>query len=84
MVRVPDGYEDEPEKGIVIGPPDIGILGLPLEYEVKLNNQLYDRKLFTLADVRYRPDEIGAALRAVFRVDVLKIKSLYMEVKESG
>jgi len=77
LVRVPEGFEDEPESGILIGPPDLSELELPLEMEVQLNNQLYDRKLFTPADVRRRPEDIGAALKAILRVDVLRIRSLY-------
>ena len=77
LVELPEEYKDAPETGVVIGPPDLGEVELPIEYEVKLNNQLFDRKLFTLADVRRRPADIEAALKAIFRVDVLKIRSLY-------
>ncbi len=77
LVQVPLGFEDMAESGIPVGPPDLSELELPLEMEVKLNNQLYDRNLFTLADVRRRPEDIGAALKAVLRIDVLRIKSLY-------
>ncbi len=77
LVEVPDGFADMAEAGIVFGPPDLSELELPLEMEVKLNNQLYDRKLFTLADVRRRPEEIRAALMAILRIDVRRIKSLY-------
>lgn len=77
LVEVPDGFEDMPESGISIGPPELTDLNLPLELEVKLNNQLFDRKLFTPADVRRRPEEIRAALMAVLRLDVLRIRSLY-------
>lgn len=82
MVEVPEGYEDIPQSGIRIGPPDINSLNLPLplEYEVRLNNQLYDRKLFSPADVRRRPEEIKAALQAVLKLDVLKIINLYKEM----
>ena len=82
-VEVPEDYIDMPETGIRLGPPDLEPLGLPLRYEVALNNQLYDRMLFTPADVRRRPDEIRAALHAVFKVDVLTIRNLYLtEVKD--
>ncbi len=82
LVELPEEHQDMPESGVVIGPPELYELGLPIEYEVKLNNQLFDRKLFNLADVRRRPDDIPAALKAIFRLDVLKIRSLYKEVKK--
>ena len=80
LVELPEEHQDMPESGIVIGPPDLSELGLPIEYEVKLNNQLYDRKLFKLADVRRRPEDIDAALKAIFHLDVRKIRNLYKEV----
>lgn len=80
LVKVPEDCQDMPEAGIRMGPPDLDSLRLPMEYEVKLNNQLYDRKLFTLADVRRRPEEVKAALQAILRLDVLQIISLYKEV----
>ena len=80
LVEVPEGFEHLAQSGLRIGPPDLEPLGLPIDYEVRLNNQLYDRKLFTLADVRLRPEEIKAALQAAFRVDVLTIRNLYKEV----
>ncbi len=79
-VTIPEGFEDSPEYGIRIGPPDLEGLGLSIDYEVRLNNQLFDRKLFTPADVRHRPAEIRAALMAVLKLDVLKILALYKEV----
>lgn len=79
LVHVPEGGESMAEQGIPIGPPDLSILGMPLEYEIALNNQLFDRKLFTWADVRLRPDEIKAALKAVLKVDVQRIMNLYKE-----
>ena len=82
LVELPEEHQDMPESGVVIGPPDLSELALPIEYEVKLNNQLFDRKLFNLVDVRRRPVEIDAALKAIFRIDVLKIRSLYKEAKQ--
>lgn len=79
QVEVPPEYEWEPETGIIIGPPDFESLGLPEELEIKLNNQLYDRKLFTWSDVRRRPEEIRAALKAVFRVSEAAIVRIYKE-----
>jgi|TARA_Y100000310_G_scaffold15622_1_gene15676 hypothetical protein len=82
LVELPEEYQDMPESGVVIGPPDLSVLELPIEYEVKLNNQLFDRKLFKLVDVRRRPDDIASALKAVLRLDVQKITNLYKEAKE--
>lgn len=79
IVDIHPDFQDEPELGIIIGPPDLESLGLPKKYEVALNNQLFDRKLFTWADVRRRPEEIRAALKAVFRTDELTIMNLYKE-----
>jgi len=79
QVEIPAEYKDEPELGIVIGPPILESLNLPEKYEVILNNQLYDRKLFTWSDVRRRPEEIRAALKAMFRADELAIMNLYKE-----
>ncbi len=44
LVEVPEEFQDMPETGIRIGPPDLVSLNLPLAYEIKLNNQLYQRK----------------------------------------
>jgi len=79
LVAIPEGYEDEPETGIKIGPPDLDGLNLDEKHEALLNNQLYDRKLFTWSDVRRRPDEIRAALMATFKADVVAIMNLYKE-----
>ena len=81
LVELPEECQDMPENGIRIGPPELDELGWPIELEVKMNNQLFDRKLFTEADVRRRPKDIVAAYWAVLRTDVLKIRSLYKEVK---
>lgn len=81
LVDIHEDYSDQPEMGIVIGPPDLESLGLPKKYEKILNNQLFDRKLFTWSDVRRRPAEIKAALMAMFRVDEQTIISLYKEEK---
>lgn len=81
LIELPEEFQDMPETGIIIGPPSLEMLNMPLDMEVELNNQLFDRKLFTWSDVRRRPEEIEAALKAVLKVDVRKIKELYMEVK---
>lgn len=84
LVEIPDEFQDEPELGIIIGPPDLESLGLPENYEVKLNNQLFDRQLFNWSDVRRRPDDIRAALKATLRVDEQAIIRLYKEERSNG
>lgn len=76
-MEVPEGFESMPEAGIRIGPPDLESLNLPLEIEVKLNNQLFERNLITWSDVRQRPDEIKAALSAALKLDFHKVYYLY-------
>lgn len=84
LVEVPEEYQDMLDNGIIIGPPPLDSLDLPKKLRVMLNNQLYDRKLFTRSDVRQRPEEIEAALRAVFKTHVRQIKELYTEVKDAN
>ncbi len=76
-VLVPQGQEDEAHMGIPLGPPDLSSLGLPLEVEVRLHNQLFNRGLFTLRDVRRGPRDIFAAIQAAYRADVAAVTGLY-------
>lgn len=78
LVEVPD---DVPEShhayGLRIGPPSLESLGLPQEQEVRLHNQLHDRGLLSVKDIKHRSQEIFAALQAALRVDVTTIENLY-------
>lgn len=77
-VIVPDGCpEDLYPEGIPVGPPDLALLGLPLEIEVRLHNQLYSRRLFNLRDVLSRPKDIQGALQAALKLDMQIIQGLY-------
>ena len=77
-VKVPEGEEDNANMGIPIGPPDLSELGLPIDVEVRLHNQLYNRGLFTLRDIRgRRQNEIFAAIQSALNVDVSKVTSLF-------
>ncbi len=77
-VKVPKGEEDKAQMGIPIGPPDLSELGLPIDIEVRLHNQLYNRGLFTLRDVRRRrQNEIFASIQSALNVDVSKVTSLF-------
>ena len=79
-VRVPD---DCPEalypSGIPVGPPSLESLGLPLEIEVRLHNQLHNRRLFTRRDVLQRPRDVMAALQAALKIDLQRLQLLYMD-----
>ncbi len=77
MTLVPPGKEDEAAKGVPVGPPDLSPLNLPLEIEIRLNNQLFQRKLLTLKDVRRRANEVFASIQSVLRIDVAAVTSLY-------
>lgn len=63
--------------GIPVGPPSLEELGLPLPIEVRLHNELVSRRLLTLVDLRRRPGEIEAALRAALRVDATAIVAMF-------
>lgn len=72
--NVPDG---EAGRGIPLGPPPLDELNLPLDLEVRLHNQLFDRKLFTEKDAKHRLMEIVAALQAVYLVDARRVLAIY-------
>lgn len=78
QVQVP---EDAPaanyHMGIVVGPPDLRVLGLPTALECRLHNELHDRGLLQARDIRRRPGEVFAALQAALRVDVAAIANIY-------
>jgi hypothetical protein len=77
VVLVPSGREGNPELGIPVGPPDLSSLDLPLDVEVRLNNQLFQRGLLTLADVRRHTGDVAAAIQATLRIDVASVTALY-------
>lgn len=76
-VKIPGFDMAHPERGIVIGPPDFSFLDLPSETHKRLHNAMYDRKLFTLHDLRGRGQDIFAALQSAYRVDVARITEAY-------
>lgn len=76
-VLVPEGDEDKANMGIVVGPPDLAELDLPKEVEIRLHNQLFQRRLLTAQHLRGRGQEIYAALQAAYRVDLARLTSLY-------
>lgn len=78
QVLIPDDAPDEHASfGIRVGPPDLTELNLPEKLEVRLNNQLYDRKMLTKADVRRRRGELIAVWQSVLQVDATVLHNLY-------
>lgn len=78
VVLLPEGVsEDEAAMGIPIGPPSLDELGLPLESEVRLNNELFNRGIFTAVDAIKRRADIIAAIQATFKVDASRIVTVY-------
>jgi len=75
--QVPKGHEDEAGKGIILGPPDISSLNLPEEIETVLHNELFNRGLITLKDVKQRSNELNSALKFALRVNLGKLIDLY-------
>lgn len=75
---LPEGVPDtQAVIGVPIGPPSLLDLGLPLDVEVRLHNQLYARGLFTEDDVRQRIGEVQSALMVAYRTDVQRILLIY-------
>lgn len=75
VVRVGEG--ESPEYGMIVGPQPLDELELPMDYMIRLHNELYNRKLLTYDDVRRRPQDVQAALGAAAKIDVQTIQSLY-------
>ena len=77
-VIVPDdASENMWQYGVLVGPPDLGMLNLPEEIEVRLNNELFNRGLITKQDLRKRGAEVIAALQAALKIDAQRIVELY-------
>lgn len=79
-VLLPDNVsDDEAEMGIRVGPPDLSDLGLPKALEVRLNNVLFDRGLFTKRDIRRRGSELIGVWQAVLSMDIQRLQAVYEE-----
>jgi hypothetical protein len=71
---LPEGALDyDAERGIPYGPPPLDALDLPLEIEVRLNNELFHRRLFTERDLRRRRADAAAAVMAACRLDIERL-----------
>lgn len=77
-VEIPEGVPlSEASRGIVVGPPDTSGLGLPEAVAVRLHNELCDRELYTLRDVRRNHGSLQAALQGALSLDVGRILAAY-------
>lgn len=78
IVNVPEECpEDMVSLGIPVGPPSLARLGLPLDIEVRLHNQLANRGLVTKRDFEARPRDVVAAIQTAFRVDMQTLHTIY-------
>ncbi len=74
-----DAPDSDASKGLLLGPPSLESLGLPLEIEVRLHNQLFDRELFTVRAVKASRESVIAAVMKAIRVDAQKVIDLFVE-----
>lgn len=72
--------EEMYQYGINIGPPEdiVDGLGFPDDLATELHNQLFQRQLWSIKEVRKNPRAIFAALQAVFGVNQQMIVNAYM------
>lgn len=79
VVLLPEGTsKEQAEIGIPVGPPNLEALGLPLELEVRLSNELFNRNILTQTDALKRRSEIAYALQAALKLDVESILNQYL------
>jgi hypothetical protein len=73
--------EDQPDEmasmGIPVGPLSLAPLGLPLDFEVRLHNELVARDLIDEPSVRRRSQEVIAAIRSTIKASAHDIIRLY-------
>lgn len=79
-VYLPAGApEEDAHMGMSLGPPSLKDLGLPLEMEVRLHNELFHRGVLSYDDAKARSGDLVAALMATFRVDASKLQQIYYD-----
>ena len=76
VVLIPE-ESDQPEMGIPVGPPDLTELNLPLELEVRLNNELVNRGILTPIEALKNRAEISLAIQSTIKLDVDRIIQAY-------
>lgn len=77
VVLIPED-SDQAEMGIPVGPPSLAELGLPLDIEVRLNNELVNRGILTAVDALKNRAEISLAIQSVLKVDTDRIVQAYV------
>lgn len=75
-VTLPDN-ENDPTRGIVLGPPDLSSLNLPQEIEEKLHLELFVRGIKDRKTAMKKREEIFAALQVAFAVTASKVMECY-------
>lgn len=79
-VWLPEGVDDsDASMGLPLGPPSLERLGLPLELEVRLHNNLFAKELFTWGDVQRNRVAIASAIRAMLSPTTEHLLTLYYE-----
>jgi hypothetical protein len=82
VVRIPDDAPLEHAKwGVRVGPPELDGLGLPLELQVRLHNELWARGLLTYGDIRQRRGEVASALREALKLGVGQLEGVYWNAR---
>lgn len=80
-VDLPDGVSDESAAiGVPAGPPSLASLDLPLELEVRLHNQLFDRAVLTARDAKVKRESVLSAIQHALKLDVQKVIAVYNTV----
>jgi hypothetical protein len=78
VVLLPNEADDsQAPYGVPVGPPKLDDLDLPLDIEVRLNNELHAREIFSPLDAIKKRSEVVAALQAALKVDANRIVDIY-------
>lgn len=83
-VELPEGVLDEDAQlGVPIGPPDVvDVLELPEPVATRLHNQLFDRQLWGMKELRRNTPALEAALKKALRIDVQLLHQAYTEYEK--
>ena len=75
---IPESAADhEAKRGVPAGPPSLEPLGLPLDVEIRLHNELVARRIFTYDDARRKRADVQNALSSALKADTSRIIDLY-------